>query len=209
MLSSSHSLKSVLLAATFGIGMASCSDSKFSGSAGQTDKDSFTNTPTPLEPLTSPTPNPSPDQEIKPDQDCMEDGVVKFQYDAKVQNCIDQGQLYNFDNGGCSAVRSAKFKCDFDSLIGQVQAAEMDGSKIRAGQQRGDLLIGCGQSQDEATIVAQWYKRPSTGLKSCELSKAGGTVTTGCYKNYGSNPEPKLETSEQVRSFVAACMSTI
>jgi hypothetical protein len=188
-------LSFVLAAAT-----TACSESKFSGGSNTNEDSAGSATP-----VVSPEPPPGTDTAVA--DECIDGDKVTFKYDAAIQKCIDEGKLYNFDGKVCTSMPPATFDCAFDKLLSALAALGLKSKMLEEARSNGAKLVGCGQSDDGKTIVAQWYNVPEAKTVDCETTFSGGGITTGCYKKYSSGSLPTLDTKEKQDQFVLDCMN--
>jgi hypothetical protein len=137
---------------------------------------------------------------------CTKNGVVNLKFPEKIQACIDEGNLYNFDTNSCTAMTKAKFTCDFDHVIAEVEALDLNPAGMKKGRDENGLVIGCGQSADGKTIVGQWWTNPSEDSE-CSYNAGGTFITTGCYVRVEGEAPPKPTSQEEIAKRVLECMN--
>jgi hypothetical protein len=191
-------------AATFVI-FSGCSESEFKGSSSGASA-SVSTEPQPggqdAEPSQEPNNTPTNNTD-----DCVDGDKLDIKFESKIQKCIDDGKLYNFDSKVCTTMPPATFKCSFTTVLKELAERDLTGSKLDSAKANGDKLVGCGQSPDGNTIVAQWIKVPKTDSLNCNSFSSGSGITTGCYKKYTSGNIKPLNTDDEKRKFVLDCMN--
>ena len=201
----------LILSFCFTQAMLSCQDSGFEGSAPRSDIKA-TPTPTPTTaaatPATPAVPPPTPTPVESPKTDCLSGDFVNFTYPPQIENCINQGKLYYFENGNCSAIDKAPFACSFENVESSWTSVGGDPALFKDFKEKNAKLVGCGQSKDGETTVAQWYFPPKNQQINCQFSTTGMTIYTYCIKRYsvGSIPNSTSATPDQVKQMILDCM---
>lgn len=191
----------------------SCQDSSFEGSTPRSSaKVTPTPTPTPTTPTATPpveTPTPTSTATTPPATNCLDGDFVNFTYPPVIENCINQGKLYLFENGSCSLIDKAPFVCNFENVEASWTAVGGDPSIFNDFKEKNAKLVGCGQSKDGKTTVAQWYFPPKNQQINCQFSSTGMGIYTYCIKMYNDGTVPidlSTATQEQIKQAVINCM---
>jgi hypothetical protein len=141
--------------------------------------------------------------------ECVEGDPIEIKWPVQIQACLDQGKLFNFDTKQCAGVTKAQYDCNFPGVLDAIVRVGLnEPNKLVAASQSANpkgYMVGCGQSADQQTVIAQWIMVPA--VKTCTFEPAQAGVTTACYRNFGYEAVPPLDTPEQYRAFVAKCMA--
>lgn len=147
--------------------------------------------------------------------ECVDGDKMNFKsFPQKIQNCIDQGKLFDFDGITCTDIgNSTSFDCNFadlnkavSGLLGKDTTNSITGA---AGRQA--LLIACGEKTigGVRTILAQWYypSKPEE-VEKCVYEPYQTKVVNACYRLYPSGSKPKPATSpEEIKERVQDCIT--
>lgn len=139
-------------------------------------------------------------------ESCIEGDQINLKFPEEIQSCIDKGRLYNFATDECLEVSLANFECSFEAMEKQVSAIGVNSESIIAAQKEGALLVACGEKNEGKTIVAQWYY-PLNPIDSCADENPASRIVTACYKIQEPGNLPPLETEEQRRQAIQACLN--
>lgn len=184
-------------------GLCSCNGADFGGGQGSPSPSSGDVSETPETPA-----NPTPvTPRGTPEGEC-DAASGKLKYPEQIQGCIDEGKLYHFDTETCTSTRKSSWQCSFDQFINEMERLRFDGNVpfVESAQGENAVLIGCGESSDGRTIVAQWWYPPEGG-DECEF-KAGVTkIVSACYRQFVGEAPPSPTTDDEKREFVLSCMT--
>ncbi|MFW7379058.1 MAG: hypothetical protein ACOH5I_09655 [Oligoflexus sp.] len=144
-------------------------------------------------------------EDAKPD-DCVDGDQINLKFPEEIQSCMDNGRLYSFSTNVCLEVIQASFDCNFDAMAEQVVAIGVNAETISQAKQEGAFLVACGEKNKGKTIVGQWYYPPSSGDR-CQDENPSSRIVTACYKLFDTLNTPPLETEEQRRQALQACLN--
>jgi len=150
------------------------------------------------------TPDPATTAEVP----CDKANVLKDAFPEEISSCYESGRVFNFDSNECVQMKSAKFTCDFNTVISELRKIGLASPDVEAAATKAtSILIGCGQSEDSQRIVVQWINVPEGN--GCKNITPGLTVT-GCFTNFGTKTPPPPPTSKEERdSRTYACMNEL
>ena len=115
---------------------------------------------------------------------------VQLQFPPAIQNCINQGLIYDFNSGSCfsNVTQASTYACSFAGVQQALESIGMSSTQLLASQQPGAKLVGCGERRNGQTIVLQWWVPPPNST-SCSYS-ANTVIGTECYGSFPSGTAP-------------------
>lgn len=142
----------------------------------------------------------------------MSADFIKLRFPKKIQDCIDDGKIYNFDSDKCfeDVTKAKSYDCTRSDIRKTVEdimsgAVDFDIEIVKLIKEKKAKLVGCGERRDGNTIVFQSWV-PPTDSPSCEFS-GRMKIITECYAgkltSSSGTGEPE-STAEAVARCVAA-----
>ena len=201
----------------FGLGLSlqACNDSEFGGSSGGNGGEGKEDGGTPDDGVD----DTGDDGEDGDDADggdppddideCTDGDKLKLFYPEKIQECIDDGKLFNFDKNVCTKMPEADFDCSFDGAIDDIKNRKSDSKLIdvlQKGEDKKGRMINCGEAKSGDVVVIQFWTPPDEGKQDCKYTAGSTSINSICFH---SNYTGKFPTNEEEEAdFVLDCMNS-
>lgn len=119
-----------------------------------------------------------------------EGGTIVFQFPKKIQDCSDAGDIYSFENPGCSGIEPLSGDCNWDNAIKAFADLGATGlvPNMTEDKNNGARIMACGQKRSGDTAVVQYFEMPNVKNGDCSVSSSV-VVHTVCYE-ISSSPNP-------------------
>ncbi len=164
----------------------SCSKSSFQG---QNSDDEATSEPN-SQNQTQATASPSPLLSEQSSGCDYDKDQVNLKFPTNIQQCVDAGNIWNFERRECSPVQRASYECSFDGIIARADGELGIGieSVMRDLQAANAKLVACGEMQNRDILLIQgWY--PTGEAEECEYNPSM-TIFVNCYQLWGPGEKP-------------------
>lgn len=138
--------------------------------------------------------------------ECVDPEAALYKFPKEIQDCMDQGFIWDYSRSQCSPIEKASFACTYESLLAAIESqGNGKPQAIVNAHEKGAVFTACGEKDDGRMIIAQWVVSHQLG-DTCEPKKVEAIPVTGCYRHM-LNP-PVLQTPEEVETFVAECLAS-